>query len=385
VYARRSIGRSSDPRAPHQREGVLGSLNMTADSFRLLPKKEETTSTWTATKWAETRKGWVFITSRPTLREALRPLISLWIDLLVLRLLNEPDPGQKAVCFVIDELASLQRLPQLHTAITENRKSQNPVVLGFQGRSQVEARYGDDTEAMLFVDESSLASTRQMRDFLARLGPNDRVLLIGDTRQHQGVEAGRPFEQLQQAGMRTAKLDQIVRQKDPAIKSAVKLLARGRSAAALIELRQQGRIQEISDRQERIRTVARMYAAAPENTLIVPPDNASRRELNLAVREELRTNDKLGDDDYSFRVLIQRQDMTGADRARGLSDRPLSAVQVHSISRGHSLGRSKPWTRGAGCCSFSRDRTRHLRNFRCKPSSCAYHRPKNRPAPSRTA
>jgi hypothetical protein len=61
------------------------------------------------------------------MREALRPLISLWIDTLVLRLLNEPMPDQKPVWFVIDELASLQRLPQLHTAITENRKSQNPV------------------------------------------------------------------------------------------------------------------------------------------------------------------------------------------------------------------------------------------------------------------
>jgi Type IV secretion-system coupling protein DNA-binding domain len=138
-----------DKRAPHQRTGVLGSLNMCADSFRLLPRQEETTTTWTATKWAEERRGWIFITSRPTLREALRPLISLWIDLLVLRLLNEPDPGQKPVWFVIDELASLQRLPQLHTAITENRKSQNPVVLGFQGRSQMEARYGEDAEAML--------------------------------------------------------------------------------------------------------------------------------------------------------------------------------------------------------------------------------------------
>ena len=138
-----------DKRAPHQRTGVLGSLNMCADSFRLLPREEETTSTWTATRWAEERRGWIFITSRPTLREALRPLISLWIDLLVLRLLNEPDPGQKPVWFVIDELATLQRLPQLHTAITENRKSQNPVVLGLQGRSQMEARYGEDAEAML--------------------------------------------------------------------------------------------------------------------------------------------------------------------------------------------------------------------------------------------
>lgn len=138
-----------DPRAPNQRTGVLGSLNMIADSFRLLPKREETTSTWTATKWAEERRGWVFITSRPALRDALLPLISLWLDLLVLRLLTEPHPHQRPAWFVIDELASLQRLPQLHTAITENRKSNNPIILGFQGRSQLETRYGHDAEAML--------------------------------------------------------------------------------------------------------------------------------------------------------------------------------------------------------------------------------------------
>jgi Type IV secretion-system coupling protein DNA-binding domain len=138
-----------DPKAPQQRTGVLGSLNMSADSFRLLPKPDETSSAWTATNWTETRRGWIFITSRPTMRETLRPLISLWIDTLVLRLLNEPMPDQKPVWFVIDELASLQRLPQLHTAITESRKSQNPVILGFQGRSQMQARYGEDAEAML--------------------------------------------------------------------------------------------------------------------------------------------------------------------------------------------------------------------------------------------
>ena len=75
---------------------------------------------------------------RQTEREALKPLHSLWIDLLVLRLLNEPKEGQKRVWFVIDELASLQKLPQLHTAITENRKSNNPVILGFQGKAQLE-------------------------------------------------------------------------------------------------------------------------------------------------------------------------------------------------------------------------------------------------------
>ena len=166
-----------------------------------------------------------------------------------------------------------------------------------------------------FVDESSLASTNQIREFFARLGPNDRILLIGDTRQHQGVEAGRPFEQLQEAGMRTAKLDEIVRQKDPELKCAVEMLARGQTTGAVDMLRQQGRIREIPDRQERIFTIARSFAESPVNTLIVSPDNASRRELNMAVRQELKANGKVASEDHSFPVLVQRQDMTGADRA----------------------------------------------------------------------
>jgi conjugative relaxase-like TrwC/TraI family protein len=166
-----------------------------------------------------------------------------------------------------------------------------------------------------FVDESSLASTNQMRELMARLGPNDRLLLIGDIRQHQGVEAGRPFEQLQEAGMRTAKLDKIVRQKDPALKSTVELLANGQVSAALEGLQKQGRVQEIPNREERIRAIAKSYVESPQNTLIVSPDNASRRDLNLAVRQELKTSGTLAPEDHSFRVLVQRQDMTGAERS----------------------------------------------------------------------
>src|SRR5271167_2530139 len=166
-----------------------------------------------------------------------------------------------------------------------------------------------------FVDESSLASTNQMREFLARIGANDRVLLIGDIRQHQGVEAGRPFEQLQDAGMRTAKLDEIVRQQDPALKSAVELLATGQVSAALDALQQQGRVKEIPNAEERIRAIAKSYVESSENTLIVSPDNASRRELNVAVRQELKLNGTLAPEEHAFRVLVQRQDMTGAERS----------------------------------------------------------------------
>ncbi|MGA2653352.1 MAG: MobF family relaxase [Terracidiphilus sp.] len=184
---------------------------------------------------------------------------------------------------------------------------------GFLARSPDPA--AQQQKHFYFVDESSLASTNQMREFLARLGPQDRVLLIGDTRQHQGVEAGRPFEQLQEAGMRTAKLDEIVRQKDPALKSAVELLAKGQVSAALESLQQQGRVREIPGTEERVRAIAKSYVESPEKTLIVSPDNASRRELNVAVRQELKANGTLAPKDHSFRVLVQRQDMTGAERS----------------------------------------------------------------------
>ena len=138
-----------DRQAPAQRSGVLASLNMVADTLKLLPRESETTQRWSAAAWARDRRGWLFLTSTPETRPRLVPLTSLWLDMLVLRLMNQGQPGHRPVWFVLDELASLQRLPQLHTAITENRKSNNPVVLGFQGRSQLETRYGHDAEAML--------------------------------------------------------------------------------------------------------------------------------------------------------------------------------------------------------------------------------------------
>ena len=93
------------------------------------------------------------------------------------------------------------------------------------------------------------------------------------------------------------------------------MLATGQVSAALDALQKQGRVKEIPDAEERIRAIARSYAESPEKTLIVSPDNASRRELNAAVRQELKANGTLAPEDHSFRVLVQRQDMTGAERS----------------------------------------------------------------------
>jgi conjugative relaxase-like TrwC/TraI family protein len=165
------------------------------------------------------------------------------------------------------------------------------------------------------VDESSLASTEQMRDFLGRIQSDDKVLLIGDVRQHQGVDAGKPFEQLQESGMRSALLDRIVRQQDPELLKAVEHLSKNETERGVRMLQQQGRVTEIADAEQRISAIAKSYAASPENTIIVSPDNASRRALNQEVRRELQAVGLLEKDDRLIRVLTPRSDMTGADRA----------------------------------------------------------------------
>jgi hypothetical protein len=139
-----------DPTAPAQRAGVISSLNMVADSLELLPEYRDNGNTFSTAEWRIQRKRWVFLTSNPGYREKILPLHSVWLDLFILRMMGDcEDRYAKPVWFVIDELASLNKLPQLHTAVTENRKYGNPVVLGFQGRSQMEKRYGKDAEAML--------------------------------------------------------------------------------------------------------------------------------------------------------------------------------------------------------------------------------------------
>jgi conjugative relaxase-like TrwC/TraI family protein len=173
----------------------------------------------------------------------------------------------------------------------------------------------DTGERRLYVlDESSLASTKQMHEFVNRLHPNDRVLLVGDRRQHEAIEAGRPFAQLQDAGMKTVKLEEIVRQKNPELKQVVEQLARGEVREAVQGLERQGRVHEISGREERIGAIAKEYAKSPEGTLVVSPDNRSRVEINLAIRTEMQEHGMVSKEEHRIEALVPRQDLTGPER-----------------------------------------------------------------------
>jgi conjugative relaxase-like TrwC/TraI family protein len=171
-----------------------------------------------------------------------------------------------------------------------------------------------DQKRLYVLDESSLASTKQMHTFLERLGPDDRVLLVGDVRQHEAVEAGRPYQQLQEAGVRTAHLDEIVRQRDPELKAVVEQLSRGEVHGAVERMDQQGRVHEIGPREDRLTAIANEYVKDPQATLVVAPDNQSRQDLNDVIHRTMQREGHVDRHEHQTSVLVPRQEITGADR-----------------------------------------------------------------------
>ena len=133
------------------------------------------------------------------------------------------------------------------------------------------------TQSRLYVlDESSLASTQHIYKLLALTEPEDKVVLVGDVRQHQAVEAGRPFEQLQQHGMTTAALTENVRQRNKDLKQTVDELAARNTPEAVDQLITRGKVIEIADERERFQAIAQDYAKSPNGTLVISPANRER-------------------------------------------------------------------------------------------------------------
>jgi conjugative relaxase-like TrwC/TraI family protein len=165
------------------------------------------------------------------------------------------------------------------------------------------------------VDESSLSATRAMVDFLKTVRTTDRVLLVGDSKQHEAVEAGRPFAQLQEADMHTAKLTEIVRQLDnPGLLTVVKYIAGDDIASGIQELRDQGNIYEYTDRQERFDKMAQQYVSLDGKILVVGADNLSRIDISKRIHAEMQTVGRVSKADQMVKVLVSRQSITSEDQ-----------------------------------------------------------------------
>ena len=175
---------------------------------------------------------------------------------------------------------TLQRFLARYAGVAEGRMTR-------KGEKDMRAQFA---KTALVVDEGSLASTVQARNLLriADALRIPRVVLVGDAKQLDAVDAGKPFAQLQKAGMPTAVMDEIMRQRDPALKEAVEASLAGDVARAFDKLGEN--IESVKPDNLAGAAAARWLALSPEERAkagLMAPSHGLREDINAIVRERL--------------------------------------------------------------------------------------------------
>ncbi|WP_029918784.1 MobF family relaxase [Nevskia soli] len=172
-----------------------------------------------------------------------------------------------------------------------------------------------NSRTVLVVDEAGLVGNRNLLSTLERARNHDaRVLLVGDNRQYQSVDAGRAFIELQKHGMATVRMSEFLRQRDGRIRTAARLsLDEPARALSYLEIR------EIANAGERYQRIAQDYAGLSrtgrDGTLILTGTNEARAQINQAVRSALKERGELDGAKATIQTF-QRKDMTTAEQKR---------------------------------------------------------------------
>ena len=89
----------------------------------------------------EERKGWIFFSSKEDQKDALKPLITCWIDIASTAILSLPRSSARRIWYFFDELPTLNRVPEILNTLTNARKYGGCGVIGFQNFPQMESVY----------------------------------------------------------------------------------------------------------------------------------------------------------------------------------------------------------------------------------------------------
>jgi conjugative relaxase-like TrwC/TraI family protein len=179
-------------------------------------------------------------------------------------------------------------------------------------------------DAVWIVDEASLLSAYDMAKLMASADTaGARLVLVGDVKQLGSVGAGAAFAQLQEAGMATAKLAEVVRQTNAETREAVMASIEGHAGKALAALeRGGGKVIEAPTPEERLAAIARRYIALSPaqraRTLVIEPSRDGRDKLTGLIREQLAARGELSADALRFAAL-EAKGLTGAEAREAAS------------------------------------------------------------------
>lgn len=196
--------------------------------------------------------------------------------------------------------------------------------------------------AVLMVDEASQVGTDRLAKLINLTNRMEvaRLVLAGDTRQLQAIEAGKPFEQLQREGLPTATISENLRAASPQMQALNKALESGKIDRAFAILKPDIVEVPFAGGPE---TAAKLWADLKprerEATLLLASGRAMRSAANAAVQQErLRRGEVEGPglrQTVLDRVTITRE---GARQMKGYRTGRVVLFRTNLPSQGISLG-----------------------------------------------
>ncbi|WP_231104546.1 type IV secretion system DNA-binding domain-containing protein, partial [Acidithiobacillus ferrooxidans] len=109
------------------------------------------TDAFSIRRWLEEDDGsWLFFSVPSRGRDALRPLVSMWLDTVVRHVMSLPPDPARRIWLSLDELPSLNAVPSLAPALAEGRKFGLTGILGVQAFGQLQEKYGEKLAAALW-------------------------------------------------------------------------------------------------------------------------------------------------------------------------------------------------------------------------------------------
>ena len=154
---------------------------------------------------------------------------------------------------------------------------------------------------VLVVDEAAMIGSRQMDRILKEANNHGaKVIMIGDYRQLQAIEAGAPFRMITE-NTGKEELTEVRRQKDPGHKEATKAIAQGRGDDFLKVYEKEDRIHWTDSTQQAKEKTVELWnekrQQEPEKTTrMLTYRRADVDDLNELAREKRKENNELGKD-----------------------------------------------------------------------------------------
>ena len=171
-----------------------------------------------------------------------------------------------------------------------------------------QGRDGLSTRDVLVIDEAGMVGTRQLERVLSHAEEaGAKVVLVGDPKQLQAIEAGAAFRSIYErhGGV---EIGEVRRQREDWQREATRDLANGKTSSALDAYRSHGMVREATTREQArgdlIDSWDRERRSAPvRSRIILTHTNDEVRALNQAARERMRAAGDLG---YEVRVMVER-------------------------------------------------------------------------------